>query len=72
MTKPYSKEFVLERLVFLTKELGKFPRCAERQIKARSDQDFPTSETFECLGQKRELMAQVIEYCEKRGGWSLK
>lgn len=58
-----------EKLVLLTRELGKFPTEPELGIKHQSDKSFPIPNTFRNrLGKKAERAAFIKTYCEERGG----
>ncbi|HWX26961.1 MAG TPA: GIY-YIG nuclease family protein [Steroidobacteraceae bacterium] len=66
----YSEEMLIEKLIGLARELGRFPVRAELNMKSRSDNSFPWSLTFEKhFGPIRDRAAKVAEYCKSRGGY---
>lgn len=60
-------EQVLDRLAALVRELGHFPVIAEIKIKARSDPQFPSHNTFGRFGDKGQLAARLHRFCVERG-----
>jgi hypothetical protein len=62
----YDDEFLVEKLVQLTRELGSFPTKAHIQLKRRGDDSFPSAGPFRRLGAKADLAAKVLEYCAGR------
>ena len=65
----YQNDFLLEKLVYLTREIGHFPVKGDFRIKTRSEKGFPNEKTFGRLGAKPQLAALVIEYCRQRSGF---
>ena len=63
----YSGDFVIERLIELIRELGRFPVHGELKLKRRSDPTFPSHNAVARLGLKRDLAVRVVEYCKARG-----
>lgn len=65
----YSQEFVIDHLIDLICELGKFPTNAEIKMKSRASEDFPGHTTFRNqLGGMRGWPDLVIDRCRERGG----
>lgn len=62
----YSDDYLLERLVELTRELQRFPTDRERKTKARNDSTFPRHEAFRRLGTRGQLIAKLMAYCADR------
>ena len=60
-------EDLLNNLAALVRELGRFPAMAEIKLKARSDPEFPSHNTFGRFGGKRALAAQLEKFCRDRG-----
>ncbi|HEV2486862.1 MAG TPA: GIY-YIG nuclease family protein [Terracidiphilus sp.] len=60
----YEREFLLENFAFLVKELRKFPARRELQMKTRTDEAFPSANTFARFGNKHELAREVYLYCK--------
>jgi len=61
----FSDDFLLEQVAKLTRELQRFPTDRERRLKRRSDSEFPNSKVFERFGDKRQLIASVLQYCRE-------
>ena len=69
MQTSYDKEWLLERLISLIRELGHFPVRNELRLKTRTDKTFPNEKTFQRLGSKAELANKIVEYCATRTGY---
>lgn len=65
----YDDQYVIEKLVSLIKELGKFPTSGEIKLKARQEKDFPYHNVFNRVGKKAELVDKVVQYCNEKGGF---
>lgn len=63
-----SKDFAIEKLIGLIREIGHFPVGGELHIKTRQDSTFPSHGVFEKFGGKQKLAAAVVNYCRTRGG----
>lgn len=59
----YDDSLLLSKLAELTIELGKFPTKNEIRLKSFSDQNFPSPNTFDRLGNKHHLVTKLIAYC---------
>jgi len=66
---PYDKEWLIEKLISLTRELGRYPVQAELQLKSKQDESFPSQSVFRRFGRKTDLALKVLEYCEGKGGF---
>lgn len=66
---PYGEDWLIEKLILLIRELGQFPTVGERRLKARSDSTFPSSNTFQKLGNKAGATQRVLDYCRGRSGY---
>jgi Meiotically up-regulated gene 113 len=64
----HDEDHLLEKYVTLIREGGRIPVMAELRLKRRSDQSFPSHNTFARFGTKQQLIAKVIEFCRSRGG----
>jgi hypothetical protein len=60
-------DFLLRKLAGLVKELNRFPVAAELRLKARSDADFPSHNTFRRFGGKAGLAARLRAFSLERG-----
>lgn len=68
MNSAYSREFLIEKLVVLTRELGQVPTNGHLARASRSDSTIPSKNAFQRLGLKAERVASVIAYCEATPG----
>jgi len=62
-----SDEHLLERYALLIRELGRVPTVAELKLRRRSDEVFPSHNTFARFGSRQELLAKVQAYSRARG-----
>src|SRR5579884_1796064 len=65
----FEDDVLLEKLIAVTRELGRFPVFAELNMRARSDSSFPDARTFQRLGSKQQLIAKVRAYCGQHSGF---
>ncbi len=63
----YSYDFLMQKMVDLIRELGRYPIQADLRMKTRSDPEFPEPKTFSKRGKKADLAAKVLEYCRAHG-----
>jgi hypothetical protein len=69
MTVGYEEDFLLQKLVEFTRELGHFPVSREIRLKTFNQRGFPTTKTYEVhFGTKDRLVLKAAEYCRKKGG----
>jgi hypothetical protein len=64
----YEDDWVIEKMVSLIRELGRYPVMAELRLKERQDKDFPSHNVFTRRGKKAVLARRIIEYCANRDG----
>lgn len=64
LQKPLDEKLLLQKLVDLIVEIGKYPVKGDLLMKARSDGNFPSHNTFQRFGEKPDLAKAVIAYCE--------
>lgn len=62
------KDFAIEKLISLIREISHFPVAGELRIKARQDSTFPSHGVFEKFGGKKKLAAAVVSHCRTHGG----
>ena len=62
-----SDEDLLGNLATLVRELDRFPVMGEIRLKARTDPEFPSHNTFARFGGKRALAARLQRFCQGRG-----
>ena len=60
---------LIEKLIGLMRELGKFPTSNEIKLKTRRTPGFPWNTTFARLGSKQQLVMRIREYCGDRAGY---
>ena len=60
---PYDEARVLDALVDLIRERGRFPSFREMRTKAHNDPGFPSSTAFRRLGNRRHLITKLVTYC---------
>jgi hypothetical protein len=59
----YENVHLFEKLVALTRELGRYPTGLERRTKSLNDPDFPSHSAFGRLGRRDQLIASLLAYC---------
>lgn len=64
----YKDEWIIEKLISVIKEKGKYPASGDLRLKAKQYKDFPSHNVFSRLGKKAELARKIIEYCKGKGG----
>lgn len=62
MTDAYPKEFLLDALVDLIRNLGHYPTIAEIKLHRRDESDFPSVGAFQRLGKKSALASMVLNH----------
>jgi hypothetical protein len=65
----YTDEHLLEQLMSLMRELGRFPTLSELDLKRRRDSHFPSKGAFTRLGGKNDLAARIVDFCKDRDGY---
>ena len=65
----YKDEWVIEKLISLIREIGKYPVAGELRLKEKQDKEFPSHNVFNRVGKKAELASKVIKYCQARDGF---
>lgn len=66
MVSAYSKDSKIEQFADLIHELQKYPSKPELRHKRISDPGFPSSTTYEHLGNKQTLVRMVLDWCEDK------
>lgn len=66
LQKAYKDNFVLEKYIALTRELGKFPVRGELIVKRAKDVGFPTHNVFFRLGTKQKLLSKLLKYAQDK------
>ena len=65
----YDTETLVEKLISLMRELGKFPVRGELKLKRQTDKSFPSANVFDRFGSKQQLAAKVLDYCGDRADY---
>ena len=65
----FDSAMLLGSLASLVRELGHYPASAELRMKARSDPDFPSHNTFSRFGGKAQVASSLLSWCEASPGW---
>ena len=68
MRAAYDEAFLLDRLVLLTRKLGRVPVQVDLLLETKNDPAFPSKNVFERLGSKRQRASRVVAYCETNSG----
>jgi len=69
MVKPFDDEFLVLKLVELTRRLKHVPTNAEIKLARRTDTSFPSEKVFRRLGHKPERAARILAFCEVNPGF---
>ena len=65
MTPAYDPNVLIEHIISLIRERGKFPTSPELRLKARKTKGFPSSSTLlNRLGKKIEKVEKILNYCK--------
>lgn len=65
----YSDDFLIEKVIDLTRKLGRFPTYREIKVEKNNDSQIPDRKAFQRLGTKEELACKVMEYCSEKIGY---
>jgi hypothetical protein len=66
----YDEDWMIEKLISLTRELGHFPVKGEMLLKTRTDKTFPNPATFDSrLRGKAGRVKKVLDYCRSKTGY---
>lgn len=68
MSEAYDTELLLEKLISLTRRLGRVPTQGDMLLATRQDVDFPSEKVFRRLGNKQQRASLVIDFCETNSG----
>lgn len=70
LTPKYSDDFLFNKLISLTRKIGKVPTFGELQLEKNNNLEFPTSGCFfETKEQKIKLIKKLSEWCQKNKGY---
>lgn len=65
----YDEGFLFEKLIGLTRKLGRFPSSRELTGAKNDDTEFPSKKVFQRMGSKAQLAAKLREYCHGKDGY---
>lgn len=65
----YDEGFLFEKLIGLTRRLGRFPSSREVTGAKKDDAEFPSKKVFQRMGSKAQLASKLVEYCHGRDGY---
>lgn len=65
----FDDSLLMEKIIGLTRELGRLPTVWEVRMRKRSDASFPNDRVFSRYGTKQQLAAKIRQYCEGRAGY---
>ena len=68
MNKAHDHGFLLEKLVSLTRRLGRAPVAGDLMLASREDIAFPSKNVFERLGTKRQRASLIVAFCADNPG----
>ena len=68
LTTAISDDFLYQKYIALTRELGHLPLDGERRRKARTDKSFPSHSTWQKLGDKEAFFRGLLLFCETHAG----
>ena len=63
MSEAYDDEFLLEKLVLLTRRLARVPTQGDLLLAAKGEPAFPSEKVFRRLGSKPQRASRVIAFC---------
>jgi hypothetical protein len=65
----YEISTLLDWYAKLAREMSRLPTTNDLKVKAYSDPEFPSEKAFRRLGSKQELVKQLVEHCQGKGGY---
>jgi hypothetical protein len=68
MSEAYDDKLLLEKLVLLTRRLGRVPVQGDLLLAAKGDATFPSEKVFRRLGSKPQRASLLIAFCEANPG----
>ena len=68
MSEAYDETFLLEKLVTLTRTLGRVPTTGDLRLASTTDDTIPSEKVFRRLGQKASRAKRIIAFCEATPG----
>jgi hypothetical protein len=65
----YDDATVLDCFAVLIREMGRLPAWSDLKLKSHNDPSFPSEKVFRRFKSKEQLVRQLVEHCQARGGW---
>jgi hypothetical protein len=65
MNEAYNEQLLIEKVISLARELGRFPVAGDLRMKAHNDASFPSHNVFGRLGSKNRLIQKVRTTAER-------
>lgn len=69
MQTAYEDGWLIEKVISLIRELGRFPSHGDLRLKAHMDSNFPSHNTFSRFGAKSQFVIKVLDYCQTKDGY---
>ncbi len=70
LTRAYPDDYLFEKAIELTRELGHYPTYDEFRTKAHNDPHFPRHGAFRRLGTKAQFVAKLMAWCADKPQYS--
>jgi hypothetical protein len=68
MSEAYADDYLLEKLVRLTRDLGRVPIQGDLLLASKDDTTFPSEKVFRRLGSKPKRASLVVAFCDANPG----
>ncbi len=68
-TSPIPDDLLIEKIVALTRKLGRFPTQGEIEVERRNDPQLPSLTAVKRFGTKETTARKVAQYCTSRSGY---
>ena len=69
LTAAIGEKALLEALIGLIRELGRFPAVSDLTVKHAREPGFPTEKTYRRFGGQNALASRVLQYCSEHDGY---
>src|SRR5882672_8265313 len=64
MSEAFGDDFLLEKLVLLTRRLERVPTAGDLRLAAKNDPSFPSEAVFRRFGLKPQRVSRVLAFCD--------
>jgi hypothetical protein len=64
MQSAYDEKWLIEQVIFLIREIKRFPTVGDIRMKAFNAERFPAHNTIRKLGTKSEMVQKILAYCK--------